>query len=891
MNRTPDHNATHIESAGAAARTPVEVLHVEEARRRLDRHLAGHEARAAKWRKDRYGEDPDAAKAAKGNAPQALADPSTGVGKTSAIIALQASSPQPSVYVTDRRRDADRPVQQHPLVFMRRRPRENAPGEANNCAMMPGGILARRPDGSAIVIPDGWTRDLNDSPLPYAFPDAYHSVGGEICPKCPKGMLRAVRNPRTRLTPWQIERMQKKLDQYFSMGEQDLIADTLCWLDENAQAIKTRHISVTTKGFNASDHGFKPAPDEPAEERSVGMDETLPGIMGKILPLRRTTIASVLENIADHRKRAFTEKGNLMSRLHLARTEKGEDGMRARIDEIDAEVVYGRRCEPVCLAIINALTENAADESADDRMAPESLLAATQAFLEAGPAEYMAAYEKAVWKDLVELEALPERLMQIIIESISEGSATLNGDRLMVFQSSLIGQLILDRDTPFSVVDATPDQTLKAVMIRKNGATYTPLKAVQNMEAHCDHRRYRGVGAHRGADGQTIPMTPEMTRAEAQRKLREAAHTETLLEPNGVAWVHMGNKAEMVPLLEEVSGRNTEGWDQTRLRELADQFYVGWNGLHDRAHDQYAGMNIHLWGDPSTPDDERIMLYRAHRAALIHAGLPAMPIYVDRWLARGRRTATIAGKPVPFPRRTHAVPEIHEYLQALVDNGKLQTVGRNRAVNSPITLHAALHGGTPCVTLEENGITAIPAHLDPAPTDRDRKTKERQDAFARIDLVMTELVRDGKAVTRKNLNRHQRETGQPQTGQPQTAPETYAQWLASPHVLPFAEHLARTGRGAQYAKKLERALARGREDITERDIEQRIEDIRLAQIRKGGVVTGETVLRGMLADARRLYESDDILDRLAGEVITSVLTGDGSIYYTTPPAMAPPAAA
>ena len=47
----------------------------------------------------------------------------------------------------------------------------------------------------------------------------------------------------------------------------------------------------------------------------------------------------------------------------------------------------------------------------------------------------------------------------------------------------------------------------------------------------------------------------------------------------------------------------------------------------------------------------------------------------------------------------------------------------------------------------------------------------------------------------------------------------------------------------------------------------------------------------MLTDAIRVYESDDILDRLAGEVITSVLTGDGSVYYTSPPAMAPPAAA
>ncbi|MBU2721560.1 hypothetical protein HF563_19885 [Acidithiobacillus ferridurans] len=86
-------------------------------------------------------------------------------------------------------------------------------------------------------------------------------------------------------------------------------------------------------------------------------------------------------------------------------------------------------------------------------------------------------------------------------------------------------------------------------------------------------------------------------------------------------------------------------------------------------------------------------------------------------------------------------------------------------------------------------------------------------------------------------------------------------------------------------------MARGREDITDRDIERRIEEIRQTQVSKGGVVTDEAVLHGMLSDALRLYESGNLIDRLAAEVITTVLTGDGTIYYTEPPATAPPAAA
>jgi hypothetical protein len=280
------------------------------------------------------------------------------------------------------------------------------------------------------------------------------------------------------------------------------------------------------------------------------------------------------------------------------------------------------------------------------------------------------------------------------------------------------------------------------------------------------------------------------------------------------------------------------------------------------------------------------MMYIAHRALRIHAGLPPMPHYRDEWIPARQYRVEMNGNAVEVPRRVHAITEVRDFIQAYKDNIQIQTNGRGRAANSNNILFVAKHGGTPNEALDAHGIPSFPMPLDPSSTDRERKTQERQDAFTRIDLVMTELARDGKDVTRKNLNQMQRETGQPQT-----ASGTYKQWIASPHVMPFAEYLARTGRGARYNKMLERALARGREDITARDIEQRIEEVRQAQISKGGVVTDEAVLHGMVTDAIKLYESDDILDRLAGEVITSVLTGDGSIYYTTPPAMAPPAAA
>ncbi|MBU2720409.1 hypothetical protein HF563_13760, partial [Acidithiobacillus ferridurans] len=256
--------------------------------------------------------------------------------------------------------------------------------------------------------------------------------------------------------------------------------------------------------------------------------------------------------------------------------------------------------------------------------------------------------------------------------------------------------------------------------------------------------------------------TRQMILAEARRKMREAEHTQRLakLQPpeNTAPWAHIGNRSEMIPLLSIISRVDLDDLDkmpEEQLRDIASEHLVGWYGLHDRAHDEWTGCNLHIWGDPTLPDAEAAMLYITHRALRIHAGLPALPHYEDRWLAQREHRIEMSGNDVEVPRRVHAVPEIRDFIQAHKDDIELQSVGRNRAANSDEMLLVAKHGGTLNAKLDAHGIQAIPMILDPSPTDRDRKTQERQDAFTRIDLVMTELVRDGKDVTRENMNRRQ----------------------------------------------------------------------------------------------------------------------------------------
>ena len=869
---------------------------VAEVRAEMSAAIAEQRRRHAAWQDAQYSSHKDEKTAATGHAPLLLLSPTTGAGKTSGMLASQSETTLPTAYVADRRTDADGAVDRHPAIF-RRRAHENAPGQTNNCARVApkGGVLGYREDGSPILMPDNWSNIIDGDLIIRKLARKRHSVGGNLCPTCPKGMLNAIHNPKSRYTPYQKKQMRKFLGQYFTEGEQSAILDTMCWLDENKRAMKSPHIAIVMAGIGASDIVHRD--DDEIIDRGLDVDETRPGVMGEALTLTFADIGQAFDDIHDHRTRAFNEKITLISRLERAKTKKGEDGMRNRIAELTLEVAYSQCCVNAYKRLHAGLLD--APDLAGGQDVTSKMREAIAEFRAAVKKRHVAPHEKASWNSPAEMRRLPARLMDLIAESIERGAASiLPGRRLCIEVPSPLNHIIEAGENPVTIADATPDPTLKDILQAKGGQVLD-LKARQQLICLYDYRRYRGTGPRRDRYGTPIVQTKEMRIAEARRKLREAAHTETLtalfckengIEENHAPWTHIGNRQEMIPLLSVISRTSLDDLDkmhETELRNLASEHRVGWNGLHDRAHDEWTGYNQHQWGDTALPDQDAAMMYIAHRALRIHAGLSALPHYRDEWIPARQHRVEMNGNDVEVPRRVHAVTEVRDFIQAYKDNIQIQTNGRARATNSNNILFVAKHGGTPNAALDAHGIPAFPMPLDPSPTDRDRKAQERQNAFTRIDLVMTELVRDGKDVTRDNLNQYQRETGQPQT-----APGTYAQWLADPHrVMPFAEHLARTGRGAQYAKHLRRALARGQEDIGERNIEQRIEEVRQAQISKGGVVTEEAVLRGMLTDAIRVYESDDILDRLAGEVITSVLTGDGSVYHTSPPAMSPPAAA
>jgi hypothetical protein len=735
-------------------------------------------------------------------------------------------------------------------------------------------------------MPDNWTSVINGEPLIRELATRNHPIGGNLCTSCPKGLIGAIRNPNSRYKPFEKNGIQRFIDQYFDKKQQDAIHSTPCWLDENQQAMRSPQIAISQAGLGPSDLICTDAGGE-SQHRGLIVDETRQGVMGRVMVLSFSDIGKALDDIEDFRLRAVQKKSDLIWNLPNARTVQGEDSMRAEIDRLSAEIQHGEACGTVYKSLHASLAEAPDNEWCD---VPPSMTAAIDTFLSSTTRQHTHPHERPSWETLAQLRRLPVRMLEIIAESIRRGSASiLPGRRLAVAVPSQLFEIIEGGDHPLLIADATPDPTLAAILAAK-GAKIETLRAKQNVIVFYDHRRYRGAGPSVGKNG--LPTrSRDLDEAEARRKMREARYSESAVKahiPSDAEWVDIGNKKAMIPLLALKSGYDLEMLEQMpteQLRALADQHNVGWFGLHDRAHDRWTGKFMHVWGDPTIPDAEAERMYVTHRALLIHAGLPALPHWQNKWLDAHQHEIEMDGHLVSVPRRVHAIREIRDYIQKIKDSVELQVIGRLRAANSDVPLVVLRHGGSPNASLDAQGIRSIPLKLDPSPTADDKKSGERERAFARINAAMADIVANNGTVSRKNLREWQKEHQQEQT-----SPGTYRAWLASHHALPFAEWMAKTGRGAAYARAIERALCRGPADLTADDIGDRIDQIRQAQIKKGGVLTDETVLRGMLADADLIFqafergdESMDAVDMLAAEVLTTVATGDGLSYITDPP--------
>jgi hypothetical protein len=689
------------------------------------------------------------------------------------------------------------------------------------------------------------------------------------------------------MTPWEKAREQERLDESF-LDEDQILLGTSCWIDENNEAANTLHISVTAKGYSPGDvrYSIKSGADHEAGNSTVSrnclLDESQKSMVGELIILSREDIAAGLENIKTHRMSATSHKVDLIAKLPSAKTEKGEDAMRERIQSQEDAIEYGTRVEPVLRALFTLITE-AAIEDRDHHHIPDAAQVAIKDAIDSAGIRDLPDFERAVW-DKQQLKHLPNRITGMILRSILNGSATLCAAGLAVFAPAPQLETIIKGDTPVYLADATPDPALKAIMLAKD-ATHIQATAQQNVTAYYDVRRYRG-------SPDKNRRTRRMETAEAKRKLGLIRRAQA--DPkynNGASWYVIGNKSEMIPLLELLSGQSTAPMPTAGLLQLAAEHHIGWYGRHHRAHNDWTDCNLIQFGDPTIPDEVRAKAWMAYRAALIYAeveGALDLPLYTDEWLGRGKRSVNVEGVMVPFPRRTHANDHIHAFMQELVDASRIQTDGRLRAVNAERKLFILQFGGTPCAARAAHGIHSESAILDTSPTDKERKVQQHQEAMARISTTFTEIldlsamVAEVPMLSLKTLNAQQQ-----RHGEAQTSSATYQQFLASPVVLPFVEFMAKTGRGARYARLINPATSEW--GTTPAQIEARVAEIYQAQISKGGQITNRDVILAMLNAADTLADSPREIDELVAEYIHGAFADwmiDPAHRPTAPPAAA-----
>ncbi len=195
-----------------------EILDIETAREREHASKASFMELSAKWLAeatatclDENGNTvPDQQRRdAAGRAPLQLRRVTTGVGKTQTNIETIGPSDLPTVIVTPLVAESERYAAES-VNTCRRRPRSgDCPGEANLCHMMAGNITV----GRRIIPIKGITSPCGGNVMTDG-PEHEHAAH-KNCGNCPTGALHAISNPNSRLSMWEKEKLQEKLDSLY----------------------------------------------------------------------------------------------------------------------------------------------------------------------------------------------------------------------------------------------------------------------------------------------------------------------------------------------------------------------------------------------------------------------------------------------------------------------------------------------------------------------------------------------------------------------------------------------------------------------------------------------------------------------------------------------------
>ncbi|XTI71805.1 toprim domain-containing protein [Acidithiobacillus sp. AC3] len=415
-------------------------------------------------------------------------------------------------------------------------------------------------------------------------------------------------------------------------------------------------------------------------------------------------------------------------------------------------------------------------------------------------------WELPQWERWTTLLSAPLRAAKEIADAADNGTISIVDGRLFLTYRNPIAELISGHAV--LLADATLSPTAKAMLQANEGEIYRVI-GEQQLDLAVDPARFHAA-PRRNRQGRIDEEDIAGQVKAAERIFREWK------SQYGPSYILM-QKPKALRLLARVTGmslKHINGLDRQSLWELTIRGGIGWWGWHDRAHNSWAGWNPILFDQPAVPRTVLGQQWETHRALLIRAGTD--PATIPHY--QGNEESWISGQWICTGEQEqqsragiYQDPTIQAFFQEIIDDARLQGLGRARALNQPADqpLHGLVCGGWPLATAPMHGLTIQYLRVS-AQSNRESKGIAHDGRVIAFHYAAGRLIAQGGKITREALQRECRATGTDGMGFAPVAPrnDTYSEWLD--HCLKKAPYLARylatTGPRAEEVRAVRRSL-------------------------------------------------------------------------------------
>lgn len=364
----------------------------------------------------------------------------------------------------------------------------------------------------------------------------------------------------------------------------------------------------------------------------------------------------------------------------------------------------------------------------------EALLEAINGILEAARASRkhgddvaLAAWETLKFNAAGEMSDNPLRAAHAIAESLKFGDGHVTDGQLVVAASLPVMER-LAAGQPTVIMDATPDPVIVDVVQAQGGQIANAI-AHQNVKITRHPTRFWG-------------LTPlNIKRSGADRRDREIEKYKAIMGYHEGAAFLFHKKA-------------ADGIDPNDENPM-----LGHWGRHHRAHNDWSLKPLVVVGSFFPPMEAWRAEYQVSRIAALSAGAdgdhwPAwkddMEMVKDAWICEGDHEVQCR---LPLPDDQH----IRTWLLIRVASETVQAIGRARGANSENAIDVHIYGGVPLHGLWQHGLSVDSYEDDPECLGQTKDEhmhdmrEQRQDSFAKVDVLAARAISKGQTVTRAAL--------------------------------------------------------------------------------------------------------------------------------------------